>query len=54
MVERQQYIGEIVSEGFSDKIVIMGFPYDHGARRANLRAGSNYGPDSFRRFLKMN
>ena len=44
----------MVKPGFSDKIVIIGFPYDEGAVRAGSRAGSNFGPDSFRRFLKMN
>jgi len=32
---------------------LIGFPYDHGALKAGSRAGSQYGPDSFRRFLKM-
>ena len=49
-----QYIGQMVTDGFRDPIVIIGFPYDHGAVKAGNRAGSNFGPDSFRRFLHMN
>jgi hypothetical protein len=31
--------------------VLIGFPYDEGARKAGERPGADYGPDSFRRFL---
>lgn len=34
--------------------MLIGFPYDEGARKAGSRAGADLGPDSFRRFLKMN
>lgn len=44
----------MVTEGFREKVVIIGFPYDEGATSAGSRAGSNFGPDSFRRFLAMN
>jgi hypothetical protein len=29
-----EFIGEWVKEGFYDKLVIIGFPYDLGARQA--------------------
>ena len=29
-----EFIGEWVKEGFHDKLVIIGFPYDIGARQA--------------------
>ena len=48
-----EYIGQAITDGFYDPIVIIGFPYDEGARKAGSRAGANFGPDSFRRFLKM-
>jgi hypothetical protein len=47
----QKYLGDLVKPGFYDELVIMGFPYDQGARNQQLRAGSYLGPDSFRRFL---
>jgi arginase family enzyme len=49
-----QFLGDWVKEGFADKLVIIGFPYDLGARQAGQRQGADHGPDSFRRFLKMN
>lgn len=49
-----QYIGQIIKDGFYDPLVLIGFPYDQGAKSAGSRAGSDLGPDSFRRFLKMN
>jgi arginase family enzyme len=49
-----EFIGEWVKEGFHEKLVIIGFPYDQGARQAGQRQGADHGPDSFRRFLKMN
>ena len=52
-IKEPQYICDIIKDGFYDKIVLIGFPYDHGARKAGSRAGSEYGPDSFRRFLRM-
>lgn len=47
-----RYIGDLVHENFYDQLVIIGFPYDQGAKNAQLRQGSFLGPDSFRRFLK--
>ena len=35
-----------------DKLVIIGFPYDEGAKKSGSRKGADYGPDSFRRFVK--
>lgn len=54
MESSHSYIGQIITDGFYDPLVIIGFPYDSGAKSAGSRAGSDYGPDSFRRFLKMN
>lgn len=44
-------LADVIQPGFYDKIVLIGFPHDEGARRAGFRNGANYGPDSFRRFL---
>ena len=49
---QQEYIGSLIHESFYDELVIIGFPYDQGARYKNLRQGAFLGPDSFRRFLK--
>ena len=46
------FIGDIIEEGFYDKLVIIGFPYDEGAKQSGGRKGSDYGPDSFRRFVR--
>ena len=51
----------MIQDGFYDKLVIIGYPYDEGAKKNGARAGSDYGPgmawnlmdlDSFRRFVK--
>lgn len=47
----QRYIGDLIHENFYDELVIIGFPFDQGAKQLQLRAGSFLGPDSFRRFL---
>ena len=44
------YIESIISEGFYEKCVVIGFPYDFGAREFGRKTGSYLGPDSFRRF----
>jgi len=44
-------IGALFHPGFYDQFVLIGFPYDEGARSSGLRAGAAYGPDCFRRFL---
>lgn len=41
----------MIRDGFYDKLVIIGFPFDKGAKLAGNRKGADYGPDSFRRFL---
>lgn len=46
------WLGDLIRDGFYDKLVLIGFPYDEGARRAGNRRGSDFGPDSFRRFVK--
>lgn len=45
------HLGSIIKEGFYDRLVIIGFPYDRGARLCGKQGGQDYGPDSFRRFL---
>ena len=52
MAHEQKYISSLIHESFYDELVIIGFPYDQGAKNLQLRAGSFLGPDSFRRFLK--
>lgn len=52
--DKKKFIGEIIHDGFYDPIVLIGFPYDLGAKKAGSRAGADLGPDSFRRFIKMN
>lgn len=49
--EQDLTLVDTIHPGFYDKIVLIGFPHDEGARRAGFRNGANYGPDSFRRFL---
>jgi len=46
------FIGDLIHDNFYDQLVIIGFPYDQGAKNCGLRAGAFLGPDSFRRFLK--
>ena len=41
----------MIHANFYDELVIIGFPYDQGARNHKLRQGAFLGPDSFRRFL---
>jgi len=45
------WLGDLIRDGFYDKLVIIGFPFDKGAKLAGNRKGADYGPDSFRRFL---
>jgi len=42
--EAAQWLGELIQDGFYDKLVIIGFPYDEGAKKAGARSGSDYGP----------
>jgi len=46
------WLGDLFRDGFYDKVVLIGFPYDEGARKAGNRRGADFGPDSFRRFVK--
>lgn len=50
----QKYLCNLLHSNFYDELVIMGFPFDQGARNHQLRAGAYLGPDSFRRFLNSN
>ena len=38
------WLGDLIHESFYDKLVIIGFPYDEGAKRAGARKGADYGP----------
>ncbi|TNV74034.1 hypothetical protein FGO68_gene6298 [Halteria grandinella] len=50
--DQSEYIGSLIHEGFYDKLVLIGFPYDQGATLCGSKRGQDYGPDSFRRFVK--
>lgn len=41
---QKEYLGDLIRDGFYDKLIIIGFPYDEGAKRAGARGGSDYGP----------
>ena len=38
------WIGDLIQDGFYDKVVLIGFPYDEGAKKAGNRKGADYGP----------
>ena len=38
------WLGDLIRDGFYDKLVLIGFPYDEGARKASNRRGSDFGP----------
>lgn len=40
----EDYIGSLIQDGFYDKLVIIGYPYDEGAKKNGTRAGADYGP----------
>lgn len=42
--KEDQPFGSLIKEGFYDKLVIIGFPYDEGAKRSGARGGADYGP----------
>ena len=46
-LKKPEWIGDLIHDGFYDKIVLIGFPYDEGARKAGNRKGSDYGPGKF-------
>lgn len=65
-MKEPEWLGDLIREGFYDKIVLIGFPFDEGARKAGNRRGADFGPgkllphffnnpiveiDSFRRFV---
>ena len=43
-VEEPVWLGDLIRDGFYDKVVLIGFPYDEGARMAGNRRGSDFGP----------
>ena len=38
------WLGDLIRDGFYDKLVLIGFPYDEGARKASNRRGADFGP----------
>ena len=38
------WLGDLIHDGFYDKVVLIGFPYDEGAKKAGNRKGADYGP----------
>ena len=42
--DQEQYIGSLIQEGFYDKLVIIGYPYDQGASKCGQKRGQDYGP----------
>ena len=42
--EEPRWLGDLIHESFYDKLVIIGFPYDEGAKLAGARKGADYGP----------
>ena len=38
------WLGDLMQDGFYDKVVLIGFPYDEGAKQAGNRKGADYGP----------
>lgn len=47
------WLGDLIRDGFYDKLVLIGFPYDDGARKAGNRRGSDFGPGKGQIFLKL-
>lgn len=33
------YVGDLIKEGFYDKLVIIGYPYDIGAKKCGAKGG---------------
>ena len=46
-----QKLGSIITDGIEGDLVLIGFPYEIGAKRENLPSGHENGPDCLRRFL---
>lgn len=38
------WLGDLIRDGFYDKVVLIGFPYDEGARKAGNRKGADFAP----------
>lgn len=43
-MKEPEWLGDLIREGFYDKIVLIGFPFDEGARKAGNRRGADFGP----------
>ena len=48
----QRTVSDLIHNDFYDELVIIGFPYDQGAKFLQLRAGAYLGPDGFRKTLE--
>ena len=46
------WLGDLIRDGFYDKLVLIGFPYDEGARKASNRRGADFGPGKQTLFIK--
>ena len=46
-----QILDTIMKESIHGEVILIGFPYDIGAKRNNQFHGQSNGPDCFRRFL---
>ena len=42
-----EWLGDLIRDGFYDKIVLIGFPFDEGARKAGNRRGADFGPGKY-------
>ena len=45
------WLGDLIRDGFYDKLVLIGFPYDKGANAAGNRKGADFGPGKYSIFL---
>lgn len=51
-IEKGLYLGSIISPGIDGDLVLLGFPYEIGTKRAGIPcSGLENGPDCLRRFL---
>lgn len=51
--DANKYIGSLIKEGFYDKLIIIGYPYDVGATRCGVKKGQDYGAGKYFTFVIM-
>ena len=51
LVNDDPRLGTLIKEGIDGEVVLIGFPYDIGAKRNNQVNGQDNGPDCLRRFI---